>query len=157
MVLANSDTGEDIYEHIAAYDGVFMWSGKGKGDLGIDERGFFIVDRSAEPPREVFRSLRFEQRLLEPELTENHRGGAVEYTDLPSGKQVVFRAAVSGKEIPWPDGRMTNDRGQVRLEYPRFLHVERRKVTAAHFAYVLEPLTEIFEASVEIGNPITWC
>lgn len=155
--LVNRETGEVIGKHIAAYDGVFTWSGKGRVNLGVDEHGFFIIDTSVEPPREVFRSLRFEQRLLESELTESHRGGAVEYIDLDSGQRCVYRAAVAGKEIPWPDGRTTNHHGQVRHEYPHLLHVERRRVTADDFAYILEPLTEIFQASVAIGNPVIWC
>lgn len=155
--LIDTETGEDLHEHIESYQGVFTWSGQAKVDLGVDERGFFIIATGTEPHHEEFRSVRFEQRLLEPELTESYRGGQVAYIDLNSGRRFVCKAAVSGKDIPWPDGRMQNDRGQVRRQYPRFLHVERRKIAADDFVYILEPLTQVFQAAVTVGNPVQWC
>ena len=52
---------------------------------------------------------------------------------------------------------MENDKGQIRHEYPRLMHLARRKITADRFVYILEPLTVIFEASVAVGNPVHWC
>ena len=101
--------------------------------------------------------MRFEQRLLEPELTEAFEHGRVEYTDLQTGYKVVCTVTVGAREGPWPDGRMQNEQGKVRREYPRYMHIEERKLTANHFSYAIEPLIEIFKASVETGNPVRWC
>jgi hypothetical protein len=150
--LINTETGSLIYEHIAAYKGVLCWSGRGL-NLRVDKRGFFITE--SEPSRELFRSMRFKQHLLEPELIEAPRNGKVEFVDLESGRHFICNDAVR-ETVAWPDGRWTDDRGRVCLHYPRRMHVETRRIDAARFSFLLDPLTRIFEAAVATGNPVRW-
>jgi hypothetical protein len=147
-----------VHEHIAAYEGKFQfhWRGQSRLETGIDKQGLFIVTGD-EPHRELFRSMRLEQRLLQPESTESHQHGEVEYVDLDTGRRFVCTSETAGKEIPWPDGRMEDDRGRVRFEYPRYMHLEERKLDASDYSYILDPLTRIFQAAVETGNPVRWC
>jgi hypothetical protein len=156
VFLVDSETGRPLQQYNPAGKGVFVWSGSEGVELGFDPEGFFVATRG-EPRCELFRSMRFEQRLLEPQTTESYRPGKVEFVDLETGLQFVGRTAVSGKQVPWPDGRMENDKGQCRFEYPRLLHVERRGRTAADFAYIVDPLTRVLQAAVKTGNPVRWC
>jgi hypothetical protein len=156
IFLVNSQTDDEIHEYIASYEGVFILSGRAGVDIGFDERGLFVVKRS-EPRQELFRSMRFEQRLLEPDLTLAYKDGKVELIDLATGWSFEGTTAISGRQIPWPDGRKQDDQGRVRFEYPRFMHVEERKLAAGDFAYALDALTEIFQAAIITGNPVRWC
>jgi hypothetical protein len=96
--------------------------------------------------------MRVEQRVLDDTPTVQK----VEYINRDTGQRFVWSMAISGAAIPWPDGRMQNDEGQIRNEHPPYLHVEVRRRTAADFAYILDPLRRIFAASLEIGNPVYW-
>ena len=78
------------------------------------------------------------------------------YADLGSGREFECRFAVPGGTIPWPDGRMQDDRGRCRFRYPEALHVEIRAVRSSDFEFILGPLERIFRASVETGNPVRW-
>jgi hypothetical protein len=77
--------------------------------------------------------------------------------DLDMGEKFVCETAVGGNSIPWPDGRMQDDEGRWRSEYPSEFHVEIRNVNSSDFDYILEALTDVFQASVGIGNPVRWC
>ena len=173
--LVDTLTDEVLHEYNEAYQGIFLYDGRSGVDIGIDPDGLFIMERKRERTfmddvgdiikgipgmperRELFRAQRFEQRLLEPQLTVSHQGGKVEYFNADSEDRFICSAAISGKQIPWPDGSMENDAGQVRLEYPQVMHVEARPVESDHYAYIVEPLISVCEASIETGNPIVWC
>ncbi|MEO0564341.1 MAG: hypothetical protein AAF125_19710, partial [Chloroflexota bacterium] len=58
--------------------------------------------------------------------------------------------------ILWSDGSLTNERGKFRFDYPAQLHVERRKIGAEAFAYIVVPLAHLCEVAIETGNPIEW-
>ena len=132
----------------------FIMSGRSGLEAGVDPQGFFL--REGNPPsRELFRAGRFEQRLLGERPLVGYDGD-VEYVDLDGGKRFVGRIAVTGREIPWPDGRMEDDRGRSRFEHPVRLHVEERQRSAADFAYIVEPLRAVFRAAVAVGNPVYW-
>jgi len=145
--LINTETGEVVHSYVAAYDGVFIWDGREKLNIGIDPQGFFI--RSSEDNRDLFRSMRFEQRFL--------ADGRVEYFDADTEMRFVCKSVVSGKMIPWPDGSITDEQDRVRLEKPKLLHVEQRRLGDAYYDYIVEPLTTVFQAAVETGNPVRWC
>jgi hypothetical protein len=36
------------------------------------------------------------------------------------------------------------------------MHVETRRIDAARFSFLLDPLTRILEAAVATGNPVRW-
>jgi hypothetical protein len=154
--LVNTLTGESIFQHIACYEGIFILDGRNGVDVGIGEFEFFI--RCPSTGTEHFRATRFHQSIK----NRDHRKSddeplQVEYVDLDTGERFQCNTAVSGNTIPWPDGRMQNDEGKCRFEYPQELHVEIRKVVPSDFAYILESLGKVFRAAVETGNPVRWC
>ena len=52
--LVNATTGERVYDYVAAYDGLFLWSKT--GDVGFDANGLYIAERT--PRRIVFQARR---------------------------------------------------------------------------------------------------
>jgi hypothetical protein len=156
LVLVDSETGKELRKSVESYDGQFIWGGKSGVNIGFDADGLWIRMR-LDPPTVMFRSKSFEQRLLEPDVTERYEAGGVQFMDRETGYSYVCTSAIShGEAIPWPDGRMQDDKGRQRFRYPRFMHVETRMVTADEFAYVLQSLTELFEAAIATGNPVRW-
>lgn len=155
IFVLNGETGERMYSYVPEHSGIFIWDGRSGFNLGVDEQGLFIAD-AWENSRIVFRAVRMSQELLEPELIEQTGNGRVLYTDLDSGRQFEIRTPVPGKEIPWPDGRIRNDEGRFRLEYPRILRAEKQPLNADYFAFITEPLETVFRASVDTGNPVRW-
>ena len=154
--LINTVTGESIFEHIAAYDGVFILDGKRGVEVGIGEFAFFI--RSSRTKTDLFRATHFRQAITNLDHMESEGEPLqVEFVNLGTGNRFECNTVVSGKAIPWSDGRLQNDAGKYRFEYPRELHVEIRKVRPVYFAYILESLTKVFRAAVETGNPVRWC
>ncbi len=152
--LINTETGEIVID--GPTDGAtFIWDGRTYTEVALEIREL-VIREGQEMYREVFRSPRLEQRLLDPNRTESHQSGRVVYVDLETGRRVVCRTAIPGKEIPWPDGRDENDRGQVRWEYPRYLHVEQRRLTFSHFSRIVDALEKILAAAVATGNPVRW-
>ncbi|MDQ2810082.1 MAG: hypothetical protein M3Z04_24660 [Chloroflexota bacterium] len=109
-----------------------------------------------EPSREVFRACRIGQQVLGDDPPPAGEG-EVEFTDLDSGRQFRGPLGITEGQIPWPGGAKRNAAGHLRWAYPARLHIEVRTATAADFAYILDPLTSIFEAAVEIGHPVRWC
>ena len=154
--LVDSETGHELYDFIPQYEGIFIMSGSDQINLGFDVNGFFVRSRGA-PPCELFRALRVGQILLEPERTEAHERGRVLLRNLDTGSEFESRVAVPGRSIPWPDGRMQDDKGRVRSAYPRSFHVEQRALGIADFEQILGSLRRVFEASVATGNPVCWC
>jgi hypothetical protein len=153
-VLVDTDTGQELQEYIEAYDGIFHLGADGI-DMGVDERGFFIRRRHGDRYRELFRSRRLQQSLLDGGLRKLLRKPAIEFLDLESGQkfrchQRVFHIA------PWPDGRMQDDEGELCVSYPARLHVTRRERRALEFEYIVLPLRRLCQAAVETGNPIRW-
>ncbi len=154
--LVDSTTGEALYEHIGPYEGIFILDGRTGVDVGVGEFTFFIRDR--ETGVDLFRSARFRQTLLDHDLHPyDDEPGRVEYFDPDTGEKYTGRTAVSGEAIPWPDGRMQDDRHRVRFDHPAGLHVEAREIRPGDFAPILDPLARVFRASVETGNPVRWC
>ena len=124
-------------------------------DIGIAQFEFFIRDREGNA---LFQPIKIRQTLLEPGMRDRKDGpGRVEFMDLDTGKKFVCETAVPGNSIPWPDGRTQDDEGRLRSEYPSEFHVEIRNVNPSDFDYLLAPLTKVFRASVEVGNPVRWC
>jgi hypothetical protein len=142
--LVDDDTGDVVHEHIAGYQGRFTLDGASGVDLGVDPGGFFVASRS-DPPRELFRAMRFEQRPLEPAGVDPYGRGRVELVDHDSGQRVVSPIAVT-RWVAWPDGRDVDQEGRPCQHAPRQLRVERRPVTPGRYRY----------AAVATGNPVAW-
>lgn len=152
--LLDGDTGDVVAEYIAHYQGRFVLGGGSGVDLGVDPRGFFVASHS-DPPRELFRAMRFEQRPLDPAGVDAYGRGAVELVDRDSGRCLTIPIAVT-RVVAWPDGRDVDQEGRVCLHAPRQLRVERRTVTPEDYQYAVEPLERVCRAAVATGNPVAW-
>jgi hypothetical protein len=155
--LVDEETDEPIAAHTASDGGTIVWDNRSRIAIGIDPRGLFVV--SAQPPaRELFRAMRVEQRLaIVGAGSAPGSDGPVELVDLDSGARVSCSTPVPGRSIPWPDGRMVDDRGRARTSYPRRMRVEPRTVTPGTFDDIVGALERIFRAAIATGNPVRWC
>ncbi|MEZ4667087.1 MAG: hypothetical protein R3E39_04065 [Anaerolineae bacterium] len=142
--LINDETGEPIGASTAGDDRYFNADSPTGLRLGFDEKGFYIVD-TWELNRELFRAMRIEQRQVESsrlDVPDDY-----EFTDVDTGQKFLSSTPLR-----------TFVRSDVGLkqEYPTKMHVEERVVDARYFASVVEPLLTIFQAAVEMGNPVRW-
>jgi hypothetical protein len=123
-------------------------------DIGFDERGAFITERNSRPPRELFRSMRFEMRLLNPRPPSKEPPGLryrVEYVAHDSEQRLVCDAPMV------VDFYRRNEEGIWRVEHSALpLHVEKRLVGAEHFDWLVANFERVCRAAVETGNPIYW-
>lgn len=143
--LIDSDTDEPLASSTMAYGGMFGWNGRTGMNLGFDEKGFFITD-AWELNREMFRAMRFEQRVLEADSLDKPQ--QYEFVDLDNERRFVCST---------PLKLFVRDHsGQLKQSYPQRVHVEERGIDAQYFTYILEPLTYIMKAAVETGNPVRW-
>jgi hypothetical protein len=154
-VLIDTKTGFLISQHVSAYQGVFIYGGRSGLEAGVDEAGFFIRDRDSQTI--LFQATRIIQRLLDPVAEGKMYEGQVEFRDLDTMQAYVCPIVVHGSPVPWPDGRVQNDKGEMRFEHSEGFHVERRKTEPSDFEHVLTSLTKVFEASTVTGNPVRWC
>ncbi len=140
VVLLDTDTKGVVFEYVAAYKGVFMMSGKGGIQAGVDDGGFFVASR--ETGVILFRSSDFVQEM---------EGDNGILTDRASGINFTTCQPISVYELS-PDNDGTNS-----PRHPKHLVVEHRVTESGDFEYILGPLTTVFEASVATGNPVIWC
>jgi hypothetical protein len=143
--LINDETNAIVGSSHLAFDGMFGWNGRTGMSIGFDDKGFFIVD-TWEMNRELFRAMRFEQHALPAESLDKPQ--QYEYIDLDSKRRFVCSTPVRVF--------VEDTAGQLKQEYPHRLRVEQRSIGADYFGYILEPLTAIFQASIETGNPVRW-
>jgi hypothetical protein len=153
-VLVDTSSGEGLYEHVAAYGGVFILSGSRGINVGLSESDFFAVDANSGEFR--FRTTRFRQFNKSGRRVMGQNDDIV-WEDLNSGMVYESGIPISGKQIPWGDGRWENSLGQARFEYPAEFHVEQRPRLVDDFAFIVESLKVVFDASVQTGNPVRWC
>ncbi len=137
---------ESIYD-----EGPFAFGGN--VELGVNRSGFYIKQNN----QIVFKSTSFEQVLHEPDKTERCEGGAIGFRDLNTGSSFTCTMGVPGKEIPWPDGQMEDEKGRVRFQYPSRLHFEYRRIKPAELKEIIDALRVLCNAAIETGNPIRWC
>ena|ERR1051325_90686 len=81
--LVEANTGCVLFEHVAAYEGVFLVGGLLGVEAGIGASEFFIRDR--ESKEDLFRATRFEQIFLDPNDSPGAYVGRVQLRDLDSG------------------------------------------------------------------------
>ena len=97
------------------------------------------MGESSDPRQIYFRSALFELRP------------APGQEDRPLGRrEILYRDVATGKECICPIGLVVPTR-------PVTLRVELRSLDAVYFAYIVEPLEQVLEASVLTGNPVCWC
>lgn len=139
-VLVDTERNEIVSKGSNVLGGALTMDRVSGFDLGFDDDGFFVRDRW-ELNRELFRATRVRQIVLNPEEFY------VEYQDRDSDK--TFRCSA-------PFGQMiTGDDGLPRA-YLRDFQIEIHPVPPSRYAYILDPLTRVFEASVETGNAVRW-
>jgi hypothetical protein len=139
-ILVDSEHGGDVSMGSHVMGGVLTMDRVTGYDLGFDERGFFVRDRW-EHNRELFRAMRIQQNLIHPETL------IVEYVDLDSGHK--FQCNVPfGKPMPGDDGIP-------RMMLQQF-HIEIRATPPSRFAYIVNPLKVVLEASVASNETIHW-
>jgi hypothetical protein len=68
--LVDTGTGAVLADYAATPDGTFILDGGAGINIGVDPRGLFVVART-DPPRELFRALRLEQRVTPQERVRN--------------------------------------------------------------------------------------
>jgi hypothetical protein len=140
--LIDTTTGEPVGTLV--YGGLFTADPRTGIQLSYDETGFAVID-TWEFNRELFRAVRFTQEALE---AEPGRPQTWVFTDLESGRRFVSST---------PLKIFQRDRsGQTRQVYPQQLQVERRATNPADYDGVVDPLRQIFRASLEMGNPVRW-
>lgn len=139
-VLVDTERKQDVSKGSNVLGGALTMDRVSGFDLGFDENGFFVRDRW-ELNRELFRAMRVRQTMINPEEF------LVEYRDLDTDKTFECSAPF-GQTIAGEDG--------LPRAYLKEFHVEQREVPPSRYAYILDPLIRVFEASVETGNAVRW-
>ncbi|MFX1237577.1 MAG: hypothetical protein ACFFAS_09930 [Promethearchaeota archaeon] len=154
--LIDTETGGLLHEHVKSHDGIFMLGGGNTIQFGLDPAGFFVFDKQSN--KVVFRSSKFEQKIFNQEMEKEKKGSrkGVRFVDMPSGRTWEGNAFIPGEQIPWPDGKLRNDKGQFRSRFPLKLHIEERDRIPSDFEYIIEPLLRLCTAACETRNPICW-
>lgn len=109
-------------------------------DLGFDDNGFFVRDRW-ELDRILFRAMRVEQQLINP---EHHQ---VEYHDRDGDRRFLCTT---------PFGKIGTGEDGVPRMMLQYFHVELRQTAPNRFAYITAPLARVFESALEKNDGIEW-
>jgi len=154
-VLFNSKTAEFLQEHIEVYGGIFIMYGGSGIEVGLDEDCLYVVDSNKI---RLFESKRFKQyrKCGEPIGEGYYSEHDVVWEDVATGKIFKSGHAISGKQIPWENGKWENKQGRCRFEYPAEFHVGHHPKLTSDFDDIVKALKIVFEASVETGNPVRW-
>lgn len=139
-VLVDMERGNDVSLGSDIMNGTLAMDRLTGLDIGFDESGFFIRDRW-ELNRVLFRAMQVRQIVLHP---EEH---LVCYVDLEGGRNFECHAPL-GKVIAGEDG--------IPRAYLQHFQVDVRPIPPRHYRYITEPLTQVFQASLETGNPVRW-
>jgi hypothetical protein len=152
-VLVNTATGEGLYEHVAAYEGVFIFSASRGVNVALSELDFFAIDTNSGEV--LFRATRFRQFHISGQPVTEDREGLM-WENLDTGAVYESGIVIRGNQIPWEDGSWRKPDGSCRFENVSEFHVEQRPWLVASSDYVVSALREVFAASVETGNPVRW-
>ncbi|HEY7418609.1 MAG TPA: hypothetical protein VH593_25755 [Ktedonobacteraceae bacterium] len=152
-VLVHVEADEEIMTFVPAWRGEFIFAPTHR--IGFDPQGLFIRT-SDDPPRECFRSMRLEQRPWHPEcasaITDKIResAGSGSFTPGKTKQQYIYTDLVTEQRYICP-------LAVIKTQEPCTLRVGVSEATAESYKYILEPLTCIFQAALETGNPVCWC
>lgn len=139
-ILVDTERKQDISKGSDVLGGALAMDRLTGYDLGFDKNGFFVRDRW-ELNRELFRAMRVQQTLMSPEDLR------VQYHNLDSDFSF---------ECNTPFGQILTGEDGLPRTYLHLFHIEMRPVQPNRYAYILDPLTRVFEASVETGNAVRW-
>jgi hypothetical protein len=135
IFLLDADTDTEIYSYISPYQGVFIMDTTRDYDYGIDREGFFVFDRRNS--KYLFRSTQFSQYKGENDQTR--------FLDVLTGTEFKSTSTIHDSSLSLKEPTV-----------PQHLRVETRQVGAEYFRYILQPLTNVFQASIEMHNPVCW-
>jgi hypothetical protein len=135
IFLLNAETGNEMNSYIAPYQGIILIDTTRDYDYGIDREGFFVFDRRNS--KYLFRSTQFNQYKGENEQTQ--------FIDALTGTEFKSTSTIHDFSLSLKEQIV-----------PQNLRVEIRQVDAEYFSYILQPLTKVFQASIETQNPVCW-
>ena len=137
--LLDSATNQVVHRRVGPYGGWLGTSGRTKITLRLTADAHFQIERGlngvmrADPEAEVlFRATRFTQ----VEVSEDE----VSFTDASTGSAFIHSFGLKDST-----GRL-----------PTAFHVAARPDSADGYAYCTAPLRRIFQAALEVGNPVRW-
>lgn len=151
--------------------GTGMFFGANPWRIGFDPAGLFVRNVAEDPEREEFRATRLAQEALGDQLRKWRHEPAVRLseewlarpkplwvirlTNLDNSAQLTLALdePIGAMRTQQPDGRWLWDGTG---HYPQRLSVVTEAATAEEYAYVLEGLTTVFRAAVEVGQPVQW-
>ncbi len=153
-VLFDSDTGAELAWCVRPYRETLAVSDGSM--IVLDADGICVEASSTHEPR--FRARRIQQAISD-DLALDRRGSqtaVVRLIDLESAAAIELGSGIRAECIAWPDGHMETWNGHARYRYPHQLHIEIRPQTESVFEGILTGLEKLFQASVELGNPVRW-
>jgi hypothetical protein len=139
----------------------------GRIEVGLDRDGVFVRRRATiadrlrrqrvlptRPPTvELWRSRRFEQRLLQPLQGGTYPwNGPVEFVDGASRATIQVSLPIARAL----DASDPEDDGPEQRAFPARLRVEERTGDASLLGPLLDDLEQLWRASVETGHPVVW-
>lgn len=151
-VLIHVEADKEIMQFVPTSSGEFIFTRTHR--IGFDPQGLFIL--GGDPPRECFRSMHLEQRPWQPESVSAAAGGISEsadsgiFTQKRAERQFIYTDLVTEQQYICPIAI-------IKAQEPCTFRIGKSEMTAEGYRYILEPLTCIFQAAVETGNPVCWC
>lgn len=139
-VLVDTERKDDISMGSNVLRGALTTDRLSGYDLGFNEHGFFVRDRW-ELDRILFRAMRVEQQLMNP---EQHQ---VEYINLDTNARFLCTT---------PFGKVGTGEDGIPRMMLQFFHVELRATSPNRFAYITDPLQRLFEEALAHNAGIEW-
>lgn len=146
IYLINVDNNQPIYQYVDAYEGKIMWSKA--YSAGFNANGFYIV--KSDTDEILFQGKRITQKVY------TYPNWLYRFAKIFNIKLKTVRKACWINQdtnahfyIPWGisvDGK----------EYPKELIVEERTTDISDVEYIIGQFRKIFQASIEMNNPVFW-
>ncbi len=134
---------EEVSEEIIKDQGSFAF--RYRQSVVLNEEGLLVIEIESE--KVLFSARRIRQIALDEKRNR--------WTNLDSGE--IFETAWDlSIPAPWPDGNLQNEQGKCYFRLVETARWRERPMTPLDLDYIIAPLTRLFEASVEIGNPVCW-
>ena len=127
------------------FSGEGEWQFKGQQGVILSREALLIMNSKTEKVR--FSARRLAQRKLDEKWNE--------WTNLDTGKRFKTEFSLS-IDVPWPDGKWENEQGVGNSRLVEIARWRERPMTPLDLDYIIAPLTRLFQASIEIGNPVCW-
>lgn len=133
--LVDVNSGQVLCTRVPAYGGRF--AGNASTSFRLSEDGFLEIEQHAQiggPTKVRFRSNAFTQYPTDTD--------AFRFSDTATGEQIACEIGIM----------VTNESGH----FPTLLAVRQVRDSPDRYAYCMQPLGSIFQASIDTGNPVVW-